>query len=98
MRTASAFVIRVPHGIAIRRTSMVRSNQVWHTYAAAKLLAGGGIERWEDEKFRACFADIISGQWTKHDPYALEPRLEARTSLYRKPNYVYQSCFGTFTC
>ncbi|KAJ7798268.1 hypothetical protein B0H14DRAFT_2907139, partial [Mycena olivaceomarginata] len=67
----------------------------WHRHPPH--IDGGGIERWEDEKFRACFADIILGQWTKHDPYALEPRLEARTSLYRKPNYVYQSCFGTKT-
>jgi hypothetical protein len=54
----------------------------------ADCLAGGGIERWEDENFRACFADILSGAWSKHDPYALEPRLEARTSLYRRPNQV----------
>ncbi|KAJ6468308.1 hypothetical protein C8R45DRAFT_1018246 [Mycena sanguinolenta] len=55
---------------------------------------GGGIERWEDENFRACFADILSGQWSKHDPYALESRLEARTSLYRRPNQ--SSVFRTF--
>ncbi|KAJ7082858.1 hypothetical protein B0H15DRAFT_851751 [Mycena belliarum] len=55
---------------------------------------GGAIERWEDENFRACFADILSGDWMKHDPYALEPRLEARTSLYRRPNQ--SSVFRTF--
>ncbi|KAJ7612542.1 hypothetical protein FB45DRAFT_914893 [Roridomyces roridus] len=55
---------------------------------------GGSIERWEDENFRACFKDILSGNWTKHDPYALEPRLEARTSLYRRPNQ--SSVFRTF--
>ncbi|KAJ7503546.1 hypothetical protein B0H11DRAFT_2170795 [Mycena galericulata] len=55
---------------------------------------GGGIERWEDENFRECFADILSGAWMKHDPYALEPRLEARTSLYRRPNQ--SSVFRTF--
>ncbi|KAK7032751.1 DUF1479-domain-containing protein [Favolaschia claudopus] len=55
---------------------------------------GGSIERWEDENFRACFADILSGAWLKHDPYALEPRLEARTSLYRRPNQ--SSVFRTF--
>ncbi|KAJ7919248.1 hypothetical protein B0H13DRAFT_2230932 [Mycena leptocephala] len=46
---------------------------------------GGAIERWEDENFRACFADILSGEWSKHDPYALEPRLDAQTSLYGRP-------------
>ncbi|KAF7330194.1 DUF1479-domain-containing protein [Mycena venus] len=55
---------------------------------------GGAIERWEDENFRACFTDILSGAWSKHDPYALEPRLEARTSLYRRPNQ--SSVFRTF--
>ncbi|KAJ6553578.1 hypothetical protein DFH09DRAFT_1166934 [Mycena vulgaris] len=55
---------------------------------------GGAIERWEDENFRACFADILSGAWMKHDPYALEPRLDARTSLYRRPNQ--SSVFRTF--
>ncbi|KAJ7710084.1 hypothetical protein B0H14DRAFT_3641410 [Mycena olivaceomarginata] len=50
----------------------------------------------DDEKFRTCFADIVSGQWTKHDPYALETRLEALTSLYRKPNYSTSSVFRTF--
>ncbi|KAJ7824584.1 hypothetical protein B0H14DRAFT_3728287 [Mycena olivaceomarginata] len=55
---------------------------------------GGAIERWEDENFRACFADILSGDWSKHDPYALEPRLEARTSLYRRANQL--SIFRTF--
>ncbi|KAJ7488042.1 hypothetical protein FB451DRAFT_1226299 [Mycena latifolia] len=55
---------------------------------------GGSIERWEDENFRACFADILSGAWMKHDPYALEPRLEARTSLYRRPDQ--SSVFRTF--
>ncbi|KAJ7018529.1 hypothetical protein C8F04DRAFT_1207065 [Mycena alexandri] len=46
---------------------------------------GGAIERWEDENFPACFADILSGEWSKHDPYALEPRLDAQTSLYGRP-------------
>ncbi|KAJ7511697.1 hypothetical protein B0H11DRAFT_711832 [Mycena galericulata] len=55
---------------------------------------GGAIERWEDENFRACFADILSGNWMKHDPYALEPRLEAKTSLYSRANQA--SIFRTF--
>ncbi|CAK5269425.1 unnamed protein product [Mycena citricolor] len=55
---------------------------------------GGSIERWEDEKLRVCFADILSGAWRNHDPYALEPRLEARTSLYNRPNQ--SSVFRTF--
>ncbi|KAF7327380.1 hypothetical protein MKEN_00315700 [Mycena kentingensis (nom. inval.)] len=55
---------------------------------------GGTIERWEDTKLRACFADILAGSWRQHDAYALEPRLEARTSLYKRPNQ--SSVFRTF--
>lgn len=47
---------------------------------------GGGIERWEDANFRKCFADILSGNWSKHDPYDLQGRLNARTSMYGRPN------------
>ncbi|KAL1751390.1 hypothetical protein FB107DRAFT_266625 [Schizophyllum commune] len=47
---------------------------------------GGAIERWQDEKFRACFADVLSGEWRKHDPYDLKDRLYAKASLYGRPN------------
>ncbi|KAI0045073.1 DUF1479-domain-containing protein [Auriscalpium vulgare] len=46
---------------------------------------GGAIERWEDETFRQCFADILSGDWRKHDAYDLEDRINARSSLYGRP-------------
>lgn len=46
---------------------------------------GGAIERWEDESFRKCYADILSGNWPAHDPYELEGRLDARSSLYGRP-------------
>ncbi|TFY82741.1 hypothetical protein EWM64_g1272 [Hericium alpestre] len=55
---------------------------------------GGSIERWEDETFRTCFADILSGNWRKHDPYDLEGRVNARSSLYKRPNQA--SVFRTF--
>ncbi|KAJ7275778.1 hypothetical protein C8J57DRAFT_1449269 [Mycena rebaudengoi] len=55
---------------------------------------GGSIERWEDANFRACFKDILAGDWKKHDPYALEPRLNARTSLYNLPGR--STIFRTF--
>ncbi|KAL1745584.1 hypothetical protein HDZ31DRAFT_62993 [Schizophyllum fasciatum] len=47
---------------------------------------GGAIERWQDEKFRACFGDVLSGDWRKHDPYDLQDRLYAKASLYGRPN------------
>ena len=49
---------------------------------------GGGIERWEDKFFRGCFEDILTGNWRSHDPYDLENRIHARSSLYRRPNQV----------
>lgn len=52
------------------------------------IFVGGSIERWEDETFRTCFADILDGNWRQHDPYDLEGRLNARTSLYGRPNQV----------
>ncbi|KAH9945206.1 uncharacterized protein BXZ73DRAFT_86740 [Epithele typhae] len=47
---------------------------------------GGGIERWEDKFFRGCFEDILTGNWRAHDPYDLENRIHARSSLYKRPN------------
>ncbi|KAI0775032.1 DUF1479-domain-containing protein [Trametes elegans] len=47
---------------------------------------GGAIERWEDDVFRKCFADILSGNWREHDPYDLRHRIDARSSLYKRPN------------
>ncbi|KAG7439596.1 DUF1479-domain-containing protein [Guyanagaster necrorhizus] len=55
---------------------------------------GGTIERWEDPTLRSCFADIFSGQWRKHDPYALVSRVGAQTSLYGRP--MQGSIFRTF--
>ncbi|KAF9460315.1 DUF1479-domain-containing protein [Collybia nuda] len=55
---------------------------------------GGGIERWEDPNLRMCFSSILSGDWRQHDPYLLEGRLDARNSLYRRPNQ--SSIFRTF--
>lgn len=43
---------------------------------------GGGIERWEDPTFRKCFEDLLSGDWRDHDPYDLENRINARSSMY----------------
>jgi len=55
---------------------------------------GGGIERWEDPEFRKCFTNILTGKWKEHDPYDLGPRLNARNSLYGRPNA--SSIFRTF--
>lgn len=49
---------------------------------------GGGIERWEEPHFRSCFESILKGDWERHDPYDLTGRLNAKTSLYGRPNQV----------
>lgn len=56
--------------------------------------SGGTIERWEDPTFRRCFEDILTGNWRKHDPFHLEGRLDARSSLYGRPNQ--SSIFRSF--
>ncbi|KAG9225114.1 hypothetical protein CCMSSC00406_0007475 [Pleurotus cornucopiae] len=55
---------------------------------------GATLERWEEPNMRLCFKDILSGDWRSHDPYDLDGRLEAMTSLYNRPNQC--SVFRTF--
>ncbi|KAG9316065.1 hypothetical protein JVU11DRAFT_3732 [Chiua virens] len=55
---------------------------------------GGAIERWEDKTFRRCFEDIFSGSWRQHDPYELEHRLDARSSMYGRAGQA--TVFRTF--
>ncbi|KAJ3730940.1 hypothetical protein DFJ43DRAFT_1189621 [Lentinula guzmanii] len=63
------------------------------TYADRFRIRHPGVQ-WDDSAFRTCFDDILSGQWRKHDPYALSGRLNARSSLYRRPNQA--TVFRTF--
>lgn len=37
---------------------------------------------------RKCFEKILTGEWREHDPYDLQGRLDARSSLYGRPNQV----------
>ncbi|KAL4248713.1 Isopenicillin N synthase-like superfamily protein [Abortiporus biennis] len=55
---------------------------------------GGAIERWEDKTFRTCFEDILTGNWRQHDPYDLEGRINARSSMYGRQNQA--SIFRTY--
>lgn len=48
----------------------------------------GGLERWEDPNFRACFRKIFEGSWRSYDPYDATPRLNAKQDLYDAP-YVW---------
>ena len=73
---------------------MASKNKCPLNFSEKKFTTGGGIERWEDEHFRSCFADILDGNWRKHDPYALEGRLNAKTSLYGRIGQ--SSIFRTF--
>ncbi|PCH36633.1 DUF1479-domain-containing protein [Wolfiporia cocos MD-104 SS10] len=51
---------------------------------------GGGVERWEDPGFRACFRSILNSSdpegWRAHDPFDVAPRLRAKQDLYDAPN------------
>ena len=60
----------------------------------SRYLLGGTIERWEDPFFRKCFENILNGNWRDHDPFSLEGRLDARSSLYGRPSQ--SSIFRTF--
>ena len=48
---------------------------------------GGGVERWEDPGYRACYDRIFEGggSWKKYDPYDVTPRLTANQDLYDSP-------------
>ena len=59
--------------------------------------AGGAIERWEDGALRACFADILRGDWKTHDPYDLDGRINARSSMYGRENQVMSALRPAFT-
>jgi hypothetical protein len=87
MPTDSVSATLVQGGTGTRPTSMVRST-IQSIFQTVERPQGGSIERWEDESFRKCFADILSGNWRAHDPYELEGRLDARTSLYGRPGQV----------
>ncbi|KAL6305120.1 hypothetical protein BKA93DRAFT_817078 [Sparassis latifolia] len=51
---------------------------------------GGGVERWEDPGFRACFGTILNSDagadWRAHNPFDVTPRLHAKQDLYNAPN------------
>ncbi|KZT69680.1 DUF1479-domain-containing protein [Daedalea quercina L-15889] len=56
----------------------------------------GGVERWEDPGFRACFTKILEltdadgrpavEAWKEHDAFDVMPRLGAKQDLYDAPN------------
>jgi len=52
------------------------------------LLAGGGIERWEDVGFRDVYSEILKGNWKAYDPYDLEKRINVNSNLYERPGQV----------
>eukprot|EP00500_Bicosoecida_sp_ms1_P004901 CAMPEP_0203814268 /NCGR_PEP_ID=MMETSP0115-20131106/5183_1 /ASSEMBLY_ACC=CAM_ASM_000227 /TAXON_ID=33651 /ORGANISM="Bicosoecid sp, Strain ms1" /LENGTH=512 /DNA_ID=CAMNT_0050723143 /DNA_START=61 /DNA_END=1597 /DNA_ORIENTATION=+ len=63
-------------------------------FALGPHVDGGGIERWEDEEYRACYASILSGDWEAHDAFAPEHRVRAAMDLYSTPNAC--TAFRTF--
>ena len=55
---------------------------------------GGSVERWEEDTFRACFEDIFSGNWRKHDPYDITNRVNAKADVYGRADQA--SIFRSF--
>ena len=57
-------------------------------FALGPHVDSGGVERWEDPGFRACFARILDPAdpdpegWRAHDPFDCAPRLGAKQDLY----------------
>ena len=45
---------------------------------------GGGVERWEDPGYRACYSRVFEGgdSWKQLDPFDVTPRLTANQDLY----------------
>lgn len=56
-------------------------------FALGPHIDGGGVERWEDPAFRACFARVPAGgtAWRAHAPFDATPRVRARQDLYHAP-------------
>lgn len=92
-QTVSASATPALVGQTSRLTLMVRPPSS-HSWSDTELSLGGAIERWEDKTFRRCFEDILTGNWRQHDPYELEYRLDARSSLYGRPGQA--TVFRTF--
>ena len=84
-----AFDFNPPHVDGTRPT--LRTLQ---SFSHSGYSLGGTIERWEDPFFRKCFQNILNGNWKDHDPFSLEGRLDARSSLYGRPSQ--SSIFRTF--
>lgn len=58
-------------------------------FALGPHVDSGGVERWEDPGFRACFRAILDcapgadpEAWRAHDPFDCAPRLGAKQDLY----------------
>ena len=71
-------------GVIVLFTHLLKP--VSHSKIIILLVIGGSIERWEDPFFRKCFQNVLNGNWRDHDPYSIEGRLDARSSLYGRPS------------
>ncbi|TIB72434.1 DUF1479-domain-containing protein [Wallemia mellicola] len=52
------------------------------SFALGPHIDGGSLERWEDPGYRSCWKYILDGNWRKHDPFDVTPRLSANFDLY----------------
>ncbi|KDR75460.1 hypothetical protein GALMADRAFT_247897 [Galerina marginata CBS 339.88] len=57
-------------------------------FALGPHIDGGSVERWEDKGLQRVFGKILEGggQWKKHDPFNVSPRIGARQDMYHASN------------
>lgn len=48
-----------------------------HLFALGPHADGGGIERWEDDEYSACYTPIWEGRWEEYDPWDATHRVDA---------------------
>jgi hypothetical protein len=78
--------------LRIRQPRVVYGTNEWTRFPPH--VDGGGIERWEDPTFRQCFQTIFEGKWRDHNPFHLDDRLNAKSSMYGRSNHA--SIFRTW--
>ncbi|KAG8738094.1 hypothetical protein FRC10_007287 [Ceratobasidium sp. 414] len=59
-------------------------------FALGPHIDGGSLERWEDLEYRKCYTEILTGNWRKHDPFKIGPRLKANSDLYQGASQIFQ--------
>ncbi|KAI5777083.1 DUF1479 domain protein [Geopyxis carbonaria] len=51
-------------------------------FALGPHVDGGSLERWEDATYRACYSEILRGEWEAHDAFDATHRVGAKMDMY----------------